>query len=81
MEETSSQSYKNKYVNMQYHEELKGNKRRPYTKAAEGLTSILLMLLTVSYSVKSKCQLFTKNIRPYSRPYGLAEDFEHEKSG
>lgn len=47
MEETSSQSLKNKYVNMQYHEELKRNKRRPYTKAAERLTSIVLMLLVV----------------------------------
>lgn len=35
------------YVNMRYHEELKGNKRRPYTKAAECLTSIVLMLLLV----------------------------------
>lgn len=47
MEETSSESLKNKHVNMKYHEELKGNRRRPYTKAAEGLTSILLMLLVV----------------------------------
>lgn len=33
IEETSSQSLKNKYVNMQHHEELKGNKKRPLHKS------------------------------------------------
>lgn len=50
MEETLSQSLKNKYVNTEYHEELKGNKRRPYNKAGEGLISIFLMLLILVLS-------------------------------